>query len=148
MENNRGFSLIEILAVVLIIAILASIVTLAIFGYIKRTKETADSQTAKDIAIAVNAAIAHEELNYETPGLEDGEFFGVFSGSTDSQTGVMKVICRYLGSIPVSKFKENSFAIFLSLNGDNDDETYIKVGYKDQENNNITGNNLLFELNK
>ena len=56
-KNNKGFTLVELIVVLVILAILAAILTPALLGYIDRAKSEKDYSTAQTIRVAAQAAI-------------------------------------------------------------------------------------------
>ncbi len=62
--NNKGFSLVEIIIVIAIMAVLAGALAPQLIKYIDKSRKSADVQTAQTIALAVNTALAEED-NYE-----------------------------------------------------------------------------------
>lgn len=62
--NNKGFSLVEIIIVIAIMAVLAGALAPQLIKYIDKSRKSADIQTAQTIATAVSTALAEED-NYE-----------------------------------------------------------------------------------
>lgn len=58
--NNKGFSLVEIIIVIAIMAVLSGVLAPQLIKYIDKSRKSADIQTAQTIATAVNAALADE----------------------------------------------------------------------------------------
>lgn len=56
--NNKGFSLVEIIIVIAIMAILAGALAPQLIKYIEKSRKSADVQTAQTIATAANVALA------------------------------------------------------------------------------------------
>ena len=56
-KNNKGFTLVELIVVLVILAILAAILTPALLGYIDRARSEKDYSTAQTIRVAAQAAI-------------------------------------------------------------------------------------------
>ena len=60
MKKNRGFTLVELIVVLVILAILAAILVPALLGYIDKAKEKQDIYAAKACLDAAQAALAEE----------------------------------------------------------------------------------------
>ena len=69
LKNNKGFSLVELIIVIAIMAILAAVISLAVIRYIDKSRRSSDLETAKTIYDAVTYAYA-EGYSYE--GQEGG----------------------------------------------------------------------------
>lgn len=69
LKNNKGFSLVELIIVIAIMAILAAVISLAVIRYVDRSRKASDVETAKTIYDAVSYAYA-EGYSYE--GQEHG----------------------------------------------------------------------------
>ncbi len=61
--NKKGFSLVELIVCIAILAILTSIIAPAVIGNIERTRESKDMQTLDKIAAAIQYALADEAGN-------------------------------------------------------------------------------------
>ena len=57
-KNNRGFTLVELIVVVLIIAIIAAVLAPQVVKYIERSKEAVDKNNAAVLKTEVQAAVA------------------------------------------------------------------------------------------
>ncbi|MCM1084069.1 MAG: type II secretion system GspH family protein [Clostridium sp.] len=77
--NNKGFSLVELIIVIAIMAILAGAIAPALIRYIDKSRKSNDVSAAKTIKTAVETAMANE-VTYEL----------LTSGTTDP-TGVIRV---------------------------------------------------------
>ena len=69
LRSNKGFSLVELIIVIAIMAILASVIGLAVIRYIDKSRKSSDLETAKTIYDACSYAYA-EGYSYE--GQENG----------------------------------------------------------------------------
>lgn len=58
--NNKGFSLVELIIVIAIMAILAGALAPQLIKYLDKSRKATDVQTAQTIATAVNSALADE----------------------------------------------------------------------------------------
>ncbi|MBD5096954.1 MAG: type II secretion system protein [Lachnospiraceae bacterium] len=80
--NNKGFSLVELIIVIAIMAILAGAIAPALIRYIDKSRKSNDVSAAKTIKTAVETAMANE-VTYEllTSGTAD----------SDGNTGIIEV---------------------------------------------------------
>ena len=56
-KNNKGFSLVELIVVVLIMAIIATALTLAVTKYVAKSKRSSDAHTAGELKTAAETAV-------------------------------------------------------------------------------------------
>lgn len=70
-NNNKGFTLIEILAAITILAIISTIATVAVFRYLDRTRKSSYETMEKSICDAANNYVINEGL--ESDVVEAGE---------------------------------------------------------------------------
>ena len=65
-KNNKGFSLVELIVVVLIMAIIATALTLAVTKYVAKSKRSADANTAGELITAIQTAVTDYEMGTGT----------------------------------------------------------------------------------
>ncbi len=71
-KNNKGFSLVELIIVIAIMAILAGAIAPALIRYIDKSRKSNDVTAAKTIKTAVETAMANEKTyEYLTSGTAD-----------------------------------------------------------------------------
>ena len=78
--NNKGFSLVELIIVIAIMAILAAALAPQLMKYIEKSRVSTDASTCTSIESCVNAALADEEAYKQvaakaTGGTKDFEFY-------------------------------------------------------------------------
>lgn len=82
-KGNKGFTLVEIIVVLAIVAILALILVPRLSGYTKLAKAKADEATARSIKTAVEALVASGEIEGSD---EDVTFYIKNEGGIEPET--------------------------------------------------------------
>ena len=70
--KNKGFSLVELIIVIAIMAILAAAIAPALIRYIDKSRKSDDVAAAETVGTAVNAALANEDAYSEVAASMDG----------------------------------------------------------------------------
>ena len=86
-KSNKGFSLVELIIVIAIMAILAAAIAPALIRYIDKSRKADDVQFFGQIQTAASAALANEDA-YSAVAAKLGSSSAVWSGSFDN-TGVV-----------------------------------------------------------
>ena len=99
-DKNKGFSLVELIVVVLIMGILATALAPQVMKWVGAAKHSADARLKDSLKSVAQAAVAE----YESEGrdLVDAEYIVTsvgFSavGGTDLNTGMVELLTQYAG---------------------------------------------------
>lgn len=139
--NNKGFSLVELIIVIAIMAILAGAIAPALIRYIDKSRKSNDVSSAKTIKTAVETALGNESV-YEFLTTGDAATAGKFCTITitpgkatgDAATGATKCIAisgAYSGSEMINgKTAAELMVIAQNEIGTNIGEKTPKLKYK------------------
>ena len=86
-KSNKGFSLVELIIVIAIMAILAAAIAPALIRYIDKSRKADDIQFFGQIQSAASAALANEEAYASVSDKMDGKN-PVWTGTTDDKGNV------------------------------------------------------------
>lgn len=97
--KKHGFTLIELIVVIAIIAVLAAILVPSLMGYIKKSKRTADISSAKTIYDSVMATLVDNETAYDSFAAKNTDTHNVTVKSNGStQTYTLVTVCTKDGA--------------------------------------------------
>ena len=145
-KSNKGFSLVELIIVIAIMAILAAAIAPALIRYIDKSRKADDLQLAGNIASAASAALANEdayaEINFGESNTDveiakgdnvTSKSIGTFvNGAATNGTELVKEINSTMGTnnkIKYTKGGLSSVQIMATSEGK------IKVSFNGQEVN-------------
>lgn len=98
-KNNKGFSLVELIIVIAIMAILAGAIAPALIRYIDKSRKSNDVSSAKTIKTAVETALGNESI-YELLATEGSTILftpGEATATPQSSSNAVKVVSTYKG---------------------------------------------------
>ena len=139
--NNKGFSIVEILIVIAIMAILAGALAPQLMKYVEKSRKAADIQAAQTIALAVNTALV-DEVAYNASVAKDVKLSDCYPGTSDFHKIIKDIIGGTTHPIPKSKnyddflisvLADGSFSIYAIKSSspasvDTEDRLYPTVG--------------------
>ena len=102
--NNKGFSLVELIIVIAIMAILAGAIAPALIKYIDKSRKSNDVSSAKTIKTAVETALGNEDCYSYLTGLATSTADTVITITTNSSSasaaiGVAAAPAGYTGDL-------------------------------------------------
>ena len=114
-KNNKGFSLVELIIVIAIMAVMIGVLLPQYIKYVGRSKRAVDVQNAVEFATACDITQIYEEIGDLSQLAEDGlgNAYCAWDESaadyinTEQPSSYLDYIVRDLGSLPVSKFDKN-----------------------------------------
>ncbi len=78
-KDNKGFSLVELIIVIAIMAVLVGVLAPQYLKYVNNSKVSTDISNAQEIATAVNVAFADDQYSAQAASLTGSNTFGVTS---------------------------------------------------------------------
>lgn len=128
-KNNKGFSLVELIIVIAIMAILAGALAPALIKYINKSRRSADISNADTIRTAVQTAMSDEDAMEELmkAGNQTGASVSALEGIT-TFGDELKSILGDKASITSKYFdKGNEFTVDIDIAGN---KVIVKAGGK------------------
>ncbi|MBQ9277762.1 MAG: type II secretion system protein [Lachnospiraceae bacterium] len=86
--NNKGFSLVELIIVIAIMAILAGAIAPALIRYIDKSRKSNDVSSGKTIKTAVETAMGTEDAYEQLTAAGTGSVLTIKPGETSASNGV------------------------------------------------------------
>lgn len=124
MKQNKGFSLVELIIVIAIMAILAAAIAPALIRYINKSRKADDVTAAGTIATAVNAALANEKA-YQEVGDKTGTVAKVdtagnvtMTNPTSAPTFKQEVESSLGGSAPIKYTKDGATQYVIGISNE------------------------------
>lgn len=125
MKNNKGFSLVELIIVIAIMAILVGVMAPQLIKYIEKANASADAQLADTVHSAViDAALDPEVATAASPGIPASAEIVSNPWQTSSNSPFQKAVCEILGVTSTAdlsnSLKSNgSHTISVTISGNN-----------------------------
>lgn len=147
MKNNKGFSLVELIIVIAIMAILVGVMAPQLIKYIEKANASADAQLADTVHSAViDAALDPEVATDNSAGIPTG-WVEIVSGTTWSASSTTssfeRAVCEILGVTSTSQLSSSlksngASAISVSVSGNN--VTVVLPGTDSRGSKDTSGN--------
>ena len=118
-KNNKGFSLVELIIVIAIMAVLIGLLAPQYLKFVKQSKVSADVSNAQSLATAANVAFAAGEIGTCTLSSKDGQVSGVSAQFPSTKLVSAGVWTITVGVDGVSKVEINGTEVYPNANGYN-----------------------------
>lgn len=122
--NNKGFSLVELIIVVAIMAILIGVLAPQYIKYVEKSRVSADEDTMDSLTKAVQTAVTDDDY-YED--IAEGDSIVIQNSGNTVGTNLQAPIAEYYGDISKVKFKSKEYKgctctieVIALKNGDGD----------------------------
>lgn len=116
--NNKGFSFVELIIAIAILAIMAGVLAPQLIKYIDSSRKSTDVQNAQAIATAVNIALADEDAYNaaKTKAGTSGYYKVKDLSSTTSTDSFMEEVVAILGKdLPTPKYSSGTYDDFVII---------------------------------
>lgn len=98
-KDNKGFSLVELIIVIAIMAVLVGVLAPQYLKYVNNSKVSTDISNAQEIATAINVAFADDQYSAQAASLTGSNTFGVTSMPDGTSFPVSKLNSGYTWSV-------------------------------------------------
>lgn len=126
MKNNKGFSLVELIIVIAIMAVLIGVLAPQYLRYVEKSKKQADISAVSEVYNCLKVAYSDPELQSK---LSDANVSISNSGITGVPSAVWADVQKTVGStvtLTSNTYKNTTFTI--SITGTSDGWTFVKGG--------------------
>ena len=107
-KNNKGFSLVELIIVIAIMAVLMAVLAPTLLRYVEKSRLQSDNSAISEVAEAVKIALADEKVNNALSGTSD---FSIALGTSVNFSGASGVVESEVGkTIPSFNLKSKTYS--------------------------------------
>lgn len=128
-KNNHGFSLVELIVIIAIMAILVAVLAPRLVKYIERSKRVVDVENAKEFIDGAQRVLAERKLDTKNDGVhytaavawnKDSKF------NRDNPKNLLDYFAIELTELPLSKAHPDYYWFFVYDQDCNPQKLYIK----------------------
>ena len=120
-KNNKGFSLVELIVVVAIMAVLVAVLAPTLLRYVEKTRVQKDASAVSEVVQAVKIALADEDINKATSSgdkvvIVDSE--DATELSTGNNTSLSTELGKTIGTVKFSSANADDVTITIEMDED------------------------------
>lgn len=122
-KNNKGFSLVELIVVIAIMAVLMAVLAPAMLRYVEKSREQKDNSAVSEATNAANIALADDNIvqalteNCAITVTVDGSGNGAVAGDSKAPATLVKEVTDTVGTtikMSSKKYKNTTYTISIT----------------------------------
>lgn len=134
-KNDKGFSLIELIIVIAIMAVLVAVIAPNLTKYLSSSKENTDIKNMDTIKSTIEQACALTAVETAEPTVtdtwvelaEDSAYFDSDAANVGSYMAFGKYVASVLGEVPKSKMTGDNFEVKITGNSSTSYRVEVRV---------------------
>lgn len=126
-KNNKGFSLVELIVVIAIMAVLMAVLAPTMLRYVEKSRIQKDRSAVSEVINAVNNALADETVNdavkaSDSIKVSDGKIEAGTAAATAGETALITEVTKTIKAdsfkLSSKKYKTDSYTIGVEVGAD------------------------------
>lgn len=122
--NNKGFSLVELIIVIAIMAVLIGVLAPQYIGYVNKSKVSTDLQNAEALATKIAVVAADVEAGTSSATVASANYIAIPTTGTNKLVDTVPAVKAQASSSFVYKYTDNTVYVGVKDASDNVTELY------------------------
>lgn len=115
-KSDKGFSLVELIVVIAIMAVLIGVIAPAFMKYVGKSKDSVKTQNLDEMRRAANIVIVDETFTAPAAELSFTITDGVYSNETDAAAKSFKTLMD--AALGAAGYPEGTYTVTIAANGE------------------------------